>query len=316
MPDDRWKPLVGTPSKSPIVNIVVPDLSPGRSPTSEGETDADSPTLLPPSPVASWIHQRRQGQYVSRPPVWKIYKPDQVYDAFQDAEDFGSVLQEKSLQLPGIDPVQVMADVFNERPLIVNMMTSTAPTSEHKKLRVRNNLDCEHERPSAEYNLDSQKRPMVDNNLDSQEMPMVENRVVDNDAPMDSGYPSTRNTAPHSPSASKTSLERIQAFVFTNPEPFAPQQEHPVRTYSPPISPGTKDPLGPYPANEAQAVNIEGLSPPRIEDHPSLNSGDKPEITSVAGPSNAGNETAVQPGYVLSKHFDWTKPCALPSTRA
>ena len=286
MPDDRWKPLVGTPSKSPILNIVVPDLSPGRSTTSDGEIDADSPTLLPPSPGASWIHQRRQAQYVSRPPVWKICKPDQVYDALQDAEDVGAVLQEKSLQLPGIDPIQVLADVFNEKPLVVNMMTSTAPT-EHKKLRVRNNLD-------------SQERPMVESNLDSQKRPAVEKKVVDDDAPMDSGYPSTRNTAPHSPSASLTSLERLQAFVFTNSEPFAPRPERPVRTYSPPISPGTKDPLGPYPANEAQAVNVEGLSPPRIEDHPSLNSDDKPEITSVAGPSNAGNETAVQQGYVLS----------------
>lgn len=226
-----------------------------------------------------------------RPPVWKIYKPDQVYDAFQDAEDVGLVLQEKPLQLPGIDPVQLMADVFNEKPLVVNMMTSSAPmqsSTEHRKLRVRNNLDTENERPTPEKNLDSEQRPRV------------ENKYADDDAPVDSGYPSTRNTAPHSPSASKTSLDRIQALTFTNPEPFSPQLEHPVRTYSPPISPGTRDPLGPYPANEAQAVNIEGLSPPRIEDHPSLCSGEKPETPSVAAPSNEDNETAIHSGYVPS----------------
>ena len=129
MSDERWKPLVGTPSKPAIPsNILVPDPSPARSEVS----DTDSPTLLPPSPACSFIHQRRQGQYVPRPPVWKIDSPNQPGEGLIKAGVCTNSLQEKPtrfdwvLPLPGsdqYDPVQLMADVFNEEPLTVNILT-------------------------------------------------------------------------------------------------------------------------------------------------------------------------------------------------
>lgn len=70
-PSQRWKPLVGTPSKSPIPHdILVPDPSPRQ-----GFADPESPVTDPSSP-ASFVHKRRQGEYVPRPPVWTVHNPD------------------------------------------------------------------------------------------------------------------------------------------------------------------------------------------------------------------------------------------------
>lgn len=64
----RWKPLVGTPSKSPIPHgILVPDPSP--------IADLESPVPGPATPT-SFVHKRRQGEYVPRPPVWTVHNPD------------------------------------------------------------------------------------------------------------------------------------------------------------------------------------------------------------------------------------------------
>ena len=129
MEGERWKPLVETPSKRPIPpNILVPDPSPARSTIS----DEDSLTLLPPSPEGSFIHRRRQGQYVPRPPIWKIndfssaFKDsDSSYDNYPGTTSLGDS-NLPSVRLPGTsrdDQVRQMASAFYERPLVVNMMT-------------------------------------------------------------------------------------------------------------------------------------------------------------------------------------------------
>lgn len=67
----RWRPLVGTPSKSPIPDdILVPDPSP-----SQVLPDPESPVPGLSTPT-SFVHRRRQGEYVPRPPVWTVRNPD------------------------------------------------------------------------------------------------------------------------------------------------------------------------------------------------------------------------------------------------
>lgn len=133
MDGPRWKPLTGTPSKPPLPpNLLVPDPSPARSTNS----DAESLTMLPPSPQGSFIHRRRQGQYIPRPPVWNIPK----LDLETKGTDFGGLEAQVpgnatpasgfDCQLPGMsvnDQVRRMADVFYDRPLVVNMMTGQEP---------------------------------------------------------------------------------------------------------------------------------------------------------------------------------------------
>ena len=65
----KWKPLLSTPSRlTPIPKgTLVPDPSPAHT-LSDGETS----TLMDPSPAGSYIHRRRQGEYVKRPPVWSL----------------------------------------------------------------------------------------------------------------------------------------------------------------------------------------------------------------------------------------------------
>lgn len=133
MDGPRWKPLTGNPSKPPLPpNLLVPDPSPARSTNS----DAESLTMLPPSPQGSFIHRRRQGQYVPRPPVWNDSKFDQETKGY-DFGGFEAQLPGNATpagwfdsQLPGMsvnDQVQRMADVFYDRPLVVNMMTGQEP---------------------------------------------------------------------------------------------------------------------------------------------------------------------------------------------
>lgn len=75
-PSQRWKPLVGTPSKSPIPHdILVPDPSPRQL-----FADPESPVPDPSSPT-SFVHKRRQGEYVPRPPVWTVHNPDGALSA-------------------------------------------------------------------------------------------------------------------------------------------------------------------------------------------------------------------------------------------
>lgn len=96
-------------------------------------SDAESPTLLPPSPGCSFIHQRRQGQYVPRPPVWEVNSPNVTHENGTNGGAYNHVPREKFtnfdgvLPLPGSDqhdPVQLMANIFNEKPLVVNIMSS------------------------------------------------------------------------------------------------------------------------------------------------------------------------------------------------
>lgn len=65
----KWKPLVSTPSRSTPIpkGTLVPDPSPAHT-----FSDTEISTLMDPSPAGSYIHRRRQGEYVKRPPVWSL----------------------------------------------------------------------------------------------------------------------------------------------------------------------------------------------------------------------------------------------------
>ena len=131
MDKQRWKPLIGTPSKPPVPpNILVPDPSPAQSAIS----DADSVTLLPPSPQGSFIHRRRQGQYVPRPPARELFGSAQEIKDYDFSCSKADPIRHQArisarwsgFQLPWIsvdDQVRKMADVFYGQPLVVNMMT-------------------------------------------------------------------------------------------------------------------------------------------------------------------------------------------------
>lgn len=227
-----------------------------------------------------------------RPPTWKLYELPQSCGDLNDVGQFDLSGRPSCfnwpLQLPGIDtqdPVQVMADVFNEKPLIVNMMTSYGP----ERTPLQSSI------PSPEYAHEPTQAP-----VDPAEK--TKSEEDNDDVPVDSGYPSTGNTAPassHSLSVydvdtSSEVRDDLNWPLFT--DPFAPQPGRRARQLSPPISPNSNDPLRKFPANEAQAVNSEGVPPPRIEDHPSLNSGEGLKDPSAAPSGVADTDAAVQSG--------------------
>lgn len=149
--ESKWKPLIGTPSKPPIPdNILVPDPSPTRT-----LSDTASTIMPDPSTPGSFVHQRRQGEYVPRPPVWTIHNLDGSIStsinppgcmnlADDDGEEAHPVqlkrapmlkhenrnlsahnLKFSDLKLQGVcldQKVMKMGEVFMDRPLIVNMM--------------------------------------------------------------------------------------------------------------------------------------------------------------------------------------------------
>lgn len=150
----KWKPLVGTPSKLPVPeNIFVPDpSSPAKSISDDGVASSN---MLPPSPPDSVVNLRRSGEYVQRPPVWRVFKmedgtPPCSRDGGDDSQadpdceikdlefslnhgradlgegkpDFGN-LDWTRLGFPGQsveNQLNKMADVFMDRPVMVNMM--------------------------------------------------------------------------------------------------------------------------------------------------------------------------------------------------
>lgn len=154
--ESKWKPLIGTPSKSPIPdNIFVPDPSPAR-------TISDSASTIMPalSTPDSFVHQRRQGEYVPRPAIWTVYNmdgtistsvnpPDLMTLANDDSEEalplklthapmlkhenrrlsnYNLSFSDIKLQGVGFDKtVMKMGEVFMDRPLMVNMMRLTGP---------------------------------------------------------------------------------------------------------------------------------------------------------------------------------------------
>ena len=211
----------------------------------------------------------------------------------------GSSLQEKSnycnwpLQLPGIDQGQLMADVFNSQPLIVNMMTAhgveqfpehqdnivpiAASQADPGPVQSHSSLTSEHTNKQSHDKMTTGMRRNADG------------------GPTGSVYPSTRNRAPIStrsdsaPELSDEALNRLHATTFTNPDPFAPQPQRPVHTYSPQVSPKT-DPWRMHPIDEAQVLSLGAGSPPRTEDVPSLTSGRKSIAT-----SRAANDEVVIP---------------------
>ncbi|KAI4127608.1 MAG: hypothetical protein LQ347_004533 [Umbilicaria vellea] len=65
----KWKPLISTPSRSTPIpkGTLVPDPSPART-----FSDGENSVLMDPSPAGSYIHRRRQGEYVKRPPIWSL----------------------------------------------------------------------------------------------------------------------------------------------------------------------------------------------------------------------------------------------------
>ena len=209
----------------------------------------------------------------------------------------GLSLHEKSsrydwpLQLPGVDQGQLMADVFNSQPLIVNMMTGygTEPFPEYRDPMAPTAASqaCPGLAQSNGLLISEQAREQSHDKMKTNAHGVL----------VHSDYPSTRNTAPvgtrsaSTSSISEKALERKQAMIFTNPDPFAPKPQRHERVFSPQVSLKTKDPFRMYPADEAQAMNIDGVPQPRIEDHPSLMSGDR----SVAAPGVVNNEVVILP---------------------
>lgn len=148
-PGSKWKPLVGTPSKPPLPeNIFVPDPPPSYNSSDDVASSAVS------SSSSSSVNQRRQGEYVQRPPVWKVYKMEDGFAYSQEEEDdlqleMGNGIRdlEYSLNYGKMDlgkgqldsqnvgwtqfaesvdkQITKMADVFVDRPLIVNMMQNS-----------------------------------------------------------------------------------------------------------------------------------------------------------------------------------------------
>ena len=188
-----------------------------------------------------------------------------------------------------------MADVFNSQPLIVNMMTNygVEPFPEYRDTMDPTAASQAYPEPiQSDSQLTSEQT-----HEKSHDSTMIEIELNADSGPVDGGDPLTQSTAPVSTRSASTSdnsekaLDRLHATIFINPDPFAPKPQRPARTYSPPVSPKTKtkDPFRMYPADEAQVVNIDGVPPPRIEDHPSLMSGGK----SAAALEAASNETVI-----------------------
>ena len=276
-----------------------------------------------------------------RPPVWKIYDYEEAcadtYDAgegtsspfsgflwdlvarierlIQTYSVVTSSLQEKSthynwpLRLPGIDQGQLMADVFNSQPLIVNMMTGyrTEPFPEYHDTMAP--IAASQDNPGVMQSNSLSK--FEQKHKKSHDKKMTEKK---RDTDGVSVY-SARNTATVSTRSASTrdiseeALDRLHATIFTNPDPFAPKPQRPERTYSPEVSPKTKDPLRMYPGDEAQVVDIYDVPPPRIQDHPSLMSRSK----SVAASGLTNHEAVIPP----SSPEGQTKPFAqIPSRNA
>ncbi|MCJ1261367.1 hypothetical protein MMC22_001231 [Lobaria immixta] len=153
--ESKWKPLIGTPSKSPIPdNILVPDPSPART-----LSDTASTIMPAPSTPSSFVHQRRQGEYVPRPPVWTIYNmdgsistslnPPGLMHLANDSEEAlpsqwkrAPMLKRENRKLSSHnlnfsdlkfqdvsfdEKVMKMGEVFMDRPLMVNMMQMPDP---------------------------------------------------------------------------------------------------------------------------------------------------------------------------------------------
>lgn len=84
-PVSKWRLLVGTPSKPPIPdNIYVPEPSSSSTLPDESVSTA----LLASSSESSLVVKRRQGEYVKRPPVWKVYRMKDALDSQESVDDF------------------------------------------------------------------------------------------------------------------------------------------------------------------------------------------------------------------------------------
>lgn len=147
----KWKPLISTPSRSTPIpkDTLVPDLSPACT-----FSDGENSVLMDPSPAGSYIHRRRQGEYVKRPPVWSLKRLggensshlldplDAGLDTSADGEDIPFPLQVSTklpvgrrqiskgsltvsdFKLPGYsceDQLNQMATAFTTDPYIVNV---------------------------------------------------------------------------------------------------------------------------------------------------------------------------------------------------
>ena len=273
MSDVKWEPLVGTPSKPPIPpNILVPDPSPARSAIS----DAESPTLLPPSPNCSFIHQRRQGQYVPRPPVWRISRPDQNRERLLNSGATDNSVQERPtnlawlLTLPGSDqpdPIQLMADVFNEKPLVVNMMAgpevkpppiqgvSMAPSAARGAYTgaeaVSSPISIPQEAEQSEANEASPEELQIEDDNRDEHQGLSAVNITHHWA---CGTNITERKAAH--------LE-LHASLFPKVKPDAPTipvtQPSSAKDNSPHEP---RNPFGMYPASEAESVNIDETPSP------------------------------------------------------
>ncbi|KAI9877501.1 MAG: hypothetical protein M1830_003762, partial [Pleopsidium flavum] len=125
----RWKPLIGTPSRTPVPpDTLVPDPSPVKS-WSDGESDA----LVPPSPAGSFVHRRRRGEYAKRAPVWSIRALVEDTEGWHEMDGIDGNYSHHWSPVAASDHISYanqlerMADVMSQQPLIVGMAIETSP---------------------------------------------------------------------------------------------------------------------------------------------------------------------------------------------
>jgi len=127
----RWKPLIGTPSRTPIPSgTLVPDPSPARS-----CSDAASDVLIPPSPAGSFVHRRRRGEYAQRPPVWSIQALVEDtkgwHEMGKSSYNYESPWSGRvvSNKVSYDNQLEKMATVMTREPLIVRMALNDIPAN-------------------------------------------------------------------------------------------------------------------------------------------------------------------------------------------
>ena len=192
-----------------------------------------------------------------RPPVWKIDSLDQHDKGLIKAGACGNSLQEKAtkldwvLPLPGSDQrdvIQLMADAFNEEPLIVNILTlpETGRTSGIPS--------TEAVAASGAYARELDVHDTLHTSVEQAQSP--------NETPQ----ANQENHDPLKRSAveiSERKLAKRHAELFTNPNPFtseAQSAQPPRATEADPERPN--GPFGMYPAGEAAYIDTDGVDEP------------------------------------------------------
>lgn len=194
-----------------------------------------------------------------RPPVWKIDSTNQHGEGLIKAGACANSLQDKPtkfdwvLPLPGsdqYDPVQLMADVFNEKPLTVNILT--LPETEHTNGIPPTEPVAGSEAPTRQRDVHDTLHTSV----------AVEQAQRPNETPQTN----QENHDPLKQSAAETrqsNLAKRHAELFANSDPFDPKAQS---AQPPPVTEadleGPNQPLGMYPAGEARFIDTNGVDSP------------------------------------------------------